>query len=368
MSKANEEVSGGRSTSAAFRTLPRGSRILEPHNNAGDIRIMLTYPIHESYVSHWGYWHAAREILQNAMDSGEFTVDYIDQRMVVSNMGQIDDRNLLLGLSEKGADDRGKYGEGLKLAMIVCAREGREMRVHTGSGKCWTPQIIESQEFGGERVLAVSMSDSEESAAIVSVGMDQGEWDVVRDRFLSDATPRVLDDKPGHVYVGGLWVCHMDDIDHGYNFDAATVSLNRDRDFPSILDVQWHAAELLDDNALLDSAMGGGREIDRFSAARDGTAQRLASAWTSRFPDSVPVGTGEQDHVVAERARFVPDWLAKAIRSVKSFALSFRKSPIDRLRDWGNGIYMTDIQRQEFDEIVKSLAAGSNRPLDNPQP
>ncbi len=94
---------------------------------------VIKYPISANYVSHWGIWEAAREILQNAMDAPQYNVSYTDGEMIVTNPGSLNLKALLLGESDKAEGARGQYGEGLKLAMLIAAREKRTMRVWTGS-------------------------------------------------------------------------------------------------------------------------------------------------------------------------------------------------------------------------------------------
>jgi hypothetical protein len=87
--------------------------------------------ISPSYVENWGPDKAIRELLQNYLDSKtEFgckgSVRWHAGRGIIRDFGPgIEPRHLALGISEKSINAIGKYGEGLKLAMLVLVREGR---------------------------------------------------------------------------------------------------------------------------------------------------------------------------------------------------------------------------------------------------
>lgn len=125
--------------------------------------------ISPKYVQNWDVTKAIREIVQNYLDGRrDFHCDgfirWVDGRAFAKDYGPgIQLRHFALGISEKGPDAIGKYGEGLKLAMLVFAREGRfiEVRAH---GKKITP-AIELDPVLGTDVLVFYVTDMRHGAS-----------------------------------------------------------------------------------------------------------------------------------------------------------------------------------------------------------
>ncbi len=108
--------------------------------------------ISPEYVKGWEIEEAIREIVQNYLDSRkEFDCDgYVkweDGLATVKDYGPgLELRHLVMGISEKGEDSIGQFGEGLKLALLVFAREGREIEIWS-NGKRITPEIRYNESF-----------------------------------------------------------------------------------------------------------------------------------------------------------------------------------------------------------------------------
>ena len=98
-----------------------------------------------SYVTEWALWEALRELAQNFQDqkdesgSDGDTITYDEQsqtlRMVNHTTLPVD--VLIMGQSAKGDESRGKFGEGLKLALLVLHRLGKPVTIQNGSQR-WT--------------------------------------------------------------------------------------------------------------------------------------------------------------------------------------------------------------------------------------
>ena len=91
--------------------------------------------ISPEYVKNWDTTKAVREIIQNYLDvRDEFGVGgritWNNGIAYVRDLGAgIEPRHLAMGISEKSEDSIGKYGEGLKLALLVMAREKRNIEL-----------------------------------------------------------------------------------------------------------------------------------------------------------------------------------------------------------------------------------------------
>ena len=105
------------------------------------------------YVN-WGVWESVREIFQNAVDAHDIgnpmSYKYYpnQQMLVIANEGaSIERRNLALGGSSKRSDSRqrGKYGEGMKLAWASLLERGYTVTI-ASQGETWKP-CIEWSDF-----------------------------------------------------------------------------------------------------------------------------------------------------------------------------------------------------------------------------
>lgn len=145
--------------------------------------------IAKSYVSHWSWWEGIRELLQNAVDTGDFDVQTTWSRQIIINSrgGKIPVSALLMGKSGKEDDEDtiGKFGEGMKLAFLVLGRLGADVVVHNDD-ECWRPSFQYSETFQ-EECLAVGVYPAEEATGDVRIcisGVPEEIIELVEDRFL----------------------------------------------------------------------------------------------------------------------------------------------------------------------------------------
>lgn len=207
--------------------------------------------ITKDYVPDWDVWHAIREFLQNAQDEAEsderhpMRVSYSARKcqLVITTEGvQLDRSVLLLGESGKrGTRARGKFGEGLDLAMLVLIRKTCKVRIENGE-ESWIPDIRYSDKWGRD-VLIVQTNKLKRSRRHFRVEIDHitpRDWEIIQYRclFLKGAVKpteevltvgndRILMDRPGDVYVRGLWVGKFAEFTRGY--DLSFADLDRDR-------------------------------------------------------------------------------------------------------------------------------------------
>ncbi|AXN57769.1 hypothetical protein KASHIRA_01120 [Serratia phage vB_SmaM-Kashira] len=230
----------------------------------------------KNYVAHWTWKEAVREILQNAIDCREWGIGKdADGKLVISSFGgSIPRTALLLGESGKRDDEKiGKFGEGLKLALLILCREGYDVAVHTGK-EVWTPYMDHSEQFGTECLhIFIEESDNEDDSAVhVSIGgLSREQFDEIDDMYLSeeqmeDAIIEVdgchvfnalttapeyddgmyTDDEiPRKVYCGGLFVCNLpENFEYSYNFRPDRIKLDRDRKTVQAWDIAWEISRI----------------------------------------------------------------------------------------------------------------------------
>lgn len=121
--------------------------------------------ISPEYVRNWDVGKAVREIIQNYLDSrSEFGCDgRIEWRNGIAYVRDsgpgLGVRHLALGVSEKSDQAIGKYGEGLKLALLVMAREGRNIEVRA-RGRVIRPTIEYDPNYQTETMMLEIREDS----------------------------------------------------------------------------------------------------------------------------------------------------------------------------------------------------------------
>jgi len=127
---------------------------LKPKASTPDERKVTVIPtgISPEYVKAWNTTMAIREILQNYLDSKD-EFDCTGSITFEKGLAKVKDdgpglqvKHLAMGISEKGVDAIGKFGEGLKLALLVMARENRDIEVWS-NGKIIIPVIEYSNDY-----------------------------------------------------------------------------------------------------------------------------------------------------------------------------------------------------------------------------
>lgn len=209
------------------------------------------YPlsITRNYVSRWGVNHAVRELIQNAIDSEspfryEFKIhdNGAISLSLTSEFTTLTPQTLLLGSTSKAdnGDMIGSFGEGYKIALLVLTRLGYPVEIHNGN-KLWVPAFEHSKIFN-EEILVIhesSLSDRKNSGLTMVVGgLDQQIKDSIIDSCLlmqdnigeikSTKYGDILLERPGKLYVGGLYICDVD-TEYGYSIHPKHIRLERDR-------------------------------------------------------------------------------------------------------------------------------------------
>lgn len=223
------------------------------------------YPIKATYVQDWHVLHALREVIANALDAevtlgAAKTIHYDVRRKlvrVVSHEVTLDREVLLFGGSTKSGQAAliGQYGEGLKLALLVLAREGYKTRIRNGRHESWTPTIEHSEKWGSEVLtLDIRKTDRQDESFEVEVeGITGDTWEAVKGLFLCLAPSRTFDTPQGQilldathvgaVYVKGVKVTFVPNYVYGYNFK--NLHIGRDRSIPARWDMDGEIARML---------------------------------------------------------------------------------------------------------------------------
>lgn len=253
-----------------------------------------------TYLREWRLNEAIREIVQNARDSDldghRMRFEHKGEKLIVSNEGVVLDHSVfLLGKTGKAGhpEAAGKFGEGLKLAMLVCAREEIPMVIRNGS-EVWEPKIEASERFAGEEVLVIHIrkGNAFRDRFQVEIAFPLDVWEENKWKYLfCEPPPRkevvntptgklLLGEKyKGCIFVKGIFVCRAG-VDYGYDFNQA--ELDRDRRVMSSWDIQANA------RPILLAAANRGEGIDHlriYEMMRQESADAKVSSWESVSDD-----------------------------------------------------------------------------------
>lgn len=296
-------------------------------NNIKTYELTLT----KNYVSAWGMSEAVRELIQNALDSDspfEYAFDgSYEQGMTLSLRSEyslLTPQSLLLGVTSKADNDSkiGSFGEGYKIAMLVLTRLGYDMDIINGP-VVWKPRFKFNRQFGEEllaveeiphrdpthkgltfQVHGLSVEDCE--AIVKSCIRMQDSTGAIRHTKMGD----ILLDRPGELYVGGLWVCTTE-MEVGYNVKPEFLTLERDRQTVN----QWHLTSLTKDmwidseewDRIAEMTERGAPDVEDL---RYGSPEVVRKACYDRFKAEYP------DAVVASNQRELDELIERGMTNV----------------------------------------------------
>lgn len=210
--------------------------------------MLIDYNMSAEYCSDWSPIDAIREMVQNAIDSGEKYECSIENNVikVTTYNTELPLETLMLGYSIKSENAIGKYGEGYKIGMLVLSREGLNPTINTRDTLI-SGAFIEN-ELGVDTfnlVIGDHTDRNDNIEFICSIG------DICLDELRSKIPafageelklPTSVDiwqHRPGEIFVNGLWVTNSDLV-FGYNFSPGRINLNRDRNM--VDGVYWQLA------------------------------------------------------------------------------------------------------------------------------
>jgi hypothetical protein len=291
--------------------------------------------IKTDYLPTWKQFHGIRELLQNARDaevelSAKMSIRHRPDSkvLVIENEGcTIPHEALLFGHTTKlgRSDLAGRFGEGLKLAMLVLTREGHTVRVRSGS-EVWTPKIERSEKFDAD-VLVVHVEKGRADRDRVQVEVDQigkDGFDALKDFFLFLDKPKddemvktysgtiLLGKRYEHkLFVKGIFVQNAPDISFGYDLEG--VEIDRDRKMVDRYDLGFKTATIWREAVAKQPSLLGGfvkllesdardlEEMGDYNASQltDEAKKHVADAFKRvHGADALPVSTLGDSHDV----------------------------------------------------------------------
>ena len=220
------------------------------------------------YLPAWGAYEGLRELVQNFIDSsddsgikGEIRFEGGTARgtvfLVNPGAKPLTREALLFGVTSKAdrEDQRGQFGEGMKVGTLALVRDGRAVTIRTQE-ETWSASLQASPDFGGRRVL--TFDTRKRAAGVDQVEVEIGpvtreEWSKIQASFLfmqgvessKSAYGSVLTsaDHLSTVFAKGILVKKIEGMRWGY--DLSQITLNRDRSMIDEYDVRSHVVNIL---------------------------------------------------------------------------------------------------------------------------
>jgi hypothetical protein len=225
--------------------------------------------VSSDYLPNWGAYEGLRELVQNFIDSQDDcgvkgTVSYeggsYTGKVILTNHGAkpLNREALLFGVTSKAnrADQRGQFGEGMKVGTLALVRESRAVTIRTQTEN-WVASLQTSTEFGGRKVLTFTTHKRQTVTDNVSVEIYpvyKEEWDKIQQSFMfmqedvegkDSYYGKILtgDTFRNKVFAKGIFVKNMEGMKWGY--DLSNMTLNRDRSMVDEWDVRNNIVSLL---------------------------------------------------------------------------------------------------------------------------
>lgn len=214
--------------------IKRSDVIAKKYRNTGillDNRIV--YPIIKDYASSWTVQDAMKEIISNALDTKQkVKMTQANGFITIEDSGEgLSKQNLLFGSTNKDDSQIGMFGEGLKMASLVLARNNRQFKVVT-SGFEYEAVIERDTQFNADVLVVYLNSSRKRKGTIISFKGTEEELVKAQNNFLTlNKSFKELDvdifEPGGSLFVNGMFIQKMDSI-FSYNFNVKAL-LNRDR-------------------------------------------------------------------------------------------------------------------------------------------
>lgn len=295
---------------------------------------ILEMSITPDYVPHWTISSALREFLQNSLDAQtqgfQMEIGENETHTLITNWGtDLPLRTLLLGMTTKkdSEDEIGQFGEGYKLACLVLVREGVEVVISSPSGTI-SPIISFSEKYNTD-ILNFIWEKDKIFRGGVQIALSKKDVSVswIRSLFLTEEPRevRILKDRPGRIYSGGL---HLDlsntsssgkkleDLYHwGYNLHPSKLKLDRDRKMIDQHSLSQALINCLEEHATPKEIYGALEapypEFKRTNSYdyRHKTSDKLLEVFYETHGNKaypIEIAEDEETHRIIERAGFIP--------------------------------------------------------------
>ncbi len=320
--------------------IPYSSEIAKNYKGEGLFdKEKIVYPISIDYCSNWSIRDALREFIANALDTDtEIRVEYKDGKGRIVDSGDgIRLKHFIFGISEKSKEDIGQFGEGLKVASLVLARNGREVEIQT-KGYTYYPTIEHSDEFDTDLFTVYIKKNQRKMGTVISFECTEEELAKTKELFSHFRDGRkkavytshldIFFDEPGNVYVNGLLTAKIDCV-FGYNVKDKTLVVSRDRNVVDTILLSRYIKEFLvktDDKSVITEYLTGWKREYNYLEYSISFVPEHIDVWEkiakSLFKKSCLESYDPEDNFIAKQAgyellRHVPNSVANLLSRIK---------------------------------------------------
>lgn len=284
--------------------------------------------ISTNYVKEWTIVEAVRELFQNGIDEElvnsdhkfEWRYDESSEELSFRNCNTgLDIRTLLMGSTSKSdsSETIGLYGEGYKLATVVSLRTGHPIIFYNNkNNEIWEPKLVNSRRYKGEKIPTFftrknSTSDNDLIIIISNITVDEFKEIKKYNLNFRDDYPGYLgtskgniitsQNEKGNIYVSGLYICHNNGIDCGYDFNPNVVKLDRDRKLVSDFDIKWNASDMWSE-----AQKYGDRDEDFKKSFIEKTIDKREVVYISNFLDNTARDIIVEDFILMNGEDTIP--------------------------------------------------------------
>lgn len=187
------------------------------------------------YAKNWTIEEAIREVLQNYVDcreefNCEGYITWKDGVCTVHDDGNgLELKHLVMGISEKSKSAIGQFGEGLKLALLVFARDDRKIQL-CSRGKKITPIIRYSSRVETELISLNIEEMTQTTGTTIKMECTKAELEQAKQYFTYFQDPcwvlkpgqikdiALSEGDEGTIWVNGSKVGHVENALFGYHF------------------------------------------------------------------------------------------------------------------------------------------------------
>lgn len=216
----------------------------------------------------WKQWEVVREFVQNSLDAtGSVAIKKIKDGLLITDNGKgFNALNLLMGTTTKSKCDRGRFGEGMKIACLAALNLGYEVEIDTDSMHI-TPafKLLEIEEpSGGISSAEILVFKYHKIAPVggTKVFVKGYTHDTFEDRFNLEYNKKIilkkvldicenknynsyiLDEPLKRIYVRNIYVHDIEEKPALYSYDLFDVKLSTDRNIPSTHDINNQIGKL----------------------------------------------------------------------------------------------------------------------------
>jgi len=333
------------------------------------------------YVADWKFWEATRELLQNAIDQHKacphsaVIFDYeknscnaagiegfltpsgheVDIHIHLKESGTLtigstnaylSPKTLLMGGGTKSLDERliGQFGEGYKLALLVLLRTGHEVTIYNGE-EIWRPKFLWNVEFQSELLTIVREHNTEEDiihGVVFEIGnVSQKDYDSIAENYLADCKEDTIldaDHLRKRVFVSGLFVCEIEELEYGYNFSPRRLKLDRDRRTAPTFDVSYASSRLWDQSGdnerFYKNYSAAGLDTTYSTVEKPETRNFFVQQYLAETPTAIPVSTDDEGQRLIKQGKIVrrvPTALKSLLHHAHQFVFEKEDTPTQKI-------------------------------------